>query len=95
MTPAPAPSSLAESSSHTGAMSGVLMSLYVLVCLGTGVLLFFAPWVPFWTKNFFVRHYPWVAAIARNYFLRGGISGIGLGDVWLAIHGAWRLRQGL
>jgi hypothetical protein len=42
-----------------------------------------------------VGHYPLFAAIARNYFLRGAVSGLGLADVWLACFEVWRLRSDL
>ncbi len=58
-----------------------------------GVLLVVFPWVSYWTKNFFVNHYPWVSLIARNHFVRGGISGIGLADIWLAFYELWRFRR--
>ena len=37
----------------------------------------------------------WISAIALNHYVRGAISGLGLADIWLAIHEMWRLRQDL
>jgi hypothetical protein len=42
-----------------------------------------------------VAQYPWVSAIASNYFVRGAVSGIGLADIWLAIYELWRFRRQL
>ena len=40
-------------------------------------------------------HFPLFALIARDYFLRGAVSGIGLADVWLAFFELWRFRREL
>jgi hypothetical protein len=76
-------------------MSRVLSILYIVFCFEMGVFLFVLPWVSLWSKNYFVGHYPLVASIATNYFLRGAISGIGLADIWLAFYELWRLRRHL
>lgn len=75
-------------------MNRLLTILYIVFCFEIGVLLFVFPWISLWTKNYFVGHYPWFASIARNYFLRGAISGLGLADIWLALFEAWRFRRG-
>jgi hypothetical protein len=35
------------------------------------------------------------ASVARNYFLRGAVSGLGLADIWLAFFEVWRFRREL
>lgn len=75
-------------------MNRLVTILYIVFCFEIGVLLFIFPWVSLWSKNYFVTHYPWFAGIARNYFLRGAISGLGLADIWLALFEAWQLRRG-
>jgi hypothetical protein len=74
-------------------MSRVLTILLILLYVEVGVLLFFVPWSALWTKNFFVHHYPWIAAVVHNYFVRGAVSGIGLADIGLGIHEFWRWRH--
>ena len=76
-------------------MSRLLTIVYIVFCFEIGVFLFVFPWVSLWTKNYFVAHYPLFAAIARNYFLRGAVSGLGLADIWLAFFEIWRFRQHL
>lgn len=76
-------------------MSRLFAILYVILCFEMGVFLVVLPWVPIWSKNFFVDHFPLVSRIALNYFVRGTVSGIGLADVWLAALEAWRLRRRL
>lgn len=76
-------------------MNRLLIILYVIFCFEIGVFLFLLPWLPLWSKNFFVGHYPWISNIALNYFVRGGISGIGLADIWLSFYELWRYRRRL
>ncbi len=76
-------------------MNRLLTILYIILCFEMGVFLFVLPWVSVWNRNFFVSHYPLIASIAMNHFVRGAISGIGLADVWLAVYEFWRLRQKL
>jgi hypothetical protein len=76
-------------------MGRLLTILYIVICFEMGVFLFVFPWVSLWSKNFFVDHYPLVASIARNYFIRGAVSGIGLADIWLAVYELWRFRREL
>jgi hypothetical protein len=76
-------------------MGRLLTILYIVICFEMGVFLFIFPWVSLWSKNFFVEHYPLVASIARNYFIRGAVSGVGLADIWLAFYELWRFRREL
>jgi hypothetical protein len=76
-------------------MSRLLTILYIVFCFELGVALFVLPWAALWIKNYFVDSYPWVSNIARNYFVRGAVSGIGLADIWLAVYEAWRFRREL
>ena len=75
-------------------MSRPLAVVYILFCFEIGVCLLVFPWMTkVWTNNFFVGHYPWVASLARNYFVRGAISGIGIADMWLAFYELRHLRR--
>ena len=76
-------------------MNRGLAILYVVFCFEMGVLLLVLPWLSVWHKNFFVANYPWVSALAGDYFVRGAVSGIGLADIWLAGFELWRLRRDL
>jgi hypothetical protein len=72
-------------------MRKLLTIIYIVFCLELGIFLFILPWASYWTKNYFVDHFSLLAALARNYFLRGAISGLGLADIWLAVHEIWEL----
>jgi hypothetical protein len=72
-------------------MRRLLTIIYIVFCSELGIVLFILPWASFWGKNYFVDHYPLVSGIARNYFLRGAVSGLGLADIWLAVYELCRL----
>ena len=74
-------------------MNRAVAILYIFFSFELGCFLFVLPWMGLWEKNFFVNHYPWVSTLAGNYFVRGGVSGIGLADIWLAVYEALRLRR--
>lgn len=76
-------------------MNRWLAVIYILFCFEMGVFLFMLPWVPFWSRNFFVGRFGWVSAIAMDDFVRGAISGIGVADIYLALEELWRLRRWL
>jgi hypothetical protein len=85
----------ADAPSQEPRMNRWLAILYVVICFEMGASLFLFPWVPLWSQNFFVGHYPWVFDLAQNYYIRGAISGLGLIDVFLAFHEIWRLRRSI
>jgi hypothetical protein len=73
-------------------MPRALLILYVLLCFELGVFLLVLPWVPIWSHNHFVTAGGWFSVFALNHYVRGAVSGLGLADIWLAIHELWRLR---
>ena len=76
-------------------MHRALIILYVLFCFELGAFLLILPWVSIWSDNHFVLAHTWVSIVALNHFVRGAVSGLGLADIWLAIHELWRLRHEL
>jgi hypothetical protein len=76
-------------------MRQALTVFYIMLCFTMGVLLLFSPWLPVWTSNFFVYHYVWVRELAHNGYIRGMVSGLGLGDIGLGAYeiGAYRRRN--
>jgi hypothetical protein len=75
-------------------MKRLLTLTRIVFFLSLGVFLFVVPWHEQWTSNFFTRHYFWLATLARNYFVRGAVSGIGLADIWMGILEVWRADSG-
>lgn len=59
--------------------------LFVVYFLEVGLLLVLLPWFSFWDRNYFADAVPFLGTIARNYFVRGAISGLGLVNVGAAV----------
>jgi len=74
-------------------MRRALTVFYIMLCFTMGVLLLFSPWMSIWTNNFFAHHYGWVRDLARNDYLRGAASGLGLADIGLAAYETGRYRR--
>jgi hypothetical protein len=55
--------------------------LIIALFFEVGVVLMVVPWSTYWERNYFVEAVPYVEAIARNSFVRGGITGLGLVNV--------------
>jgi len=62
----------------------VLFTL-ILFCLEMGVFLVVLPWSELWELNFFLFRYPALATWLLDFRVRGGISGLGLLDIGLAM----------
>lgn len=43
-----------------------------------GLLLIVLPWSAVWERNYFMERVPALHAILTNYYVRGGVSGLGL-----------------
>jgi len=54
--------------------------LYIMLCFTMGLVLLITPWIPAWSSNYFVEQYAWLASLARNDYVRGAVSGLGLAD---------------
>ena len=53
--------------------------------LETGLLLILIPWSAFWERNYFFEWSPVISGLMSNNYPRGGISGLGLINVWAAL----------
>jgi hypothetical protein len=72
-------------------MRRLLTIIYIVFCLELGIFVFILPWASFWNQNYFIDHFPLLAGISRNNFLRGAVSGLGLADIWMAVLEIWHL----
>jgi hypothetical protein len=48
-------------------------------------LLVVVPWSLFWERNYFAAVVPGVRDLITNNYFRGGISGLGFVNVWVAL----------
>lgn len=43
------------------------------------------PWSAFWDRNYFVAWSPILGALVTSNYFRGGVTGLGLINVWSAV----------
>ena len=59
-------------------------SLFLAYFLQVGLILLVAPWTPYWDRNLFVAGMPFIEDLLTAHVVRGGVSGIGLLNLWAA-----------
>jgi hypothetical protein len=70
--------------------------LFIIFCFELGMFLLIYPWTDAWTDNYLSVAVPdnlqsaW-RALWNSSFVRGGVSGLGLVNVWIAIAEVFRL----
>jgi hypothetical protein len=53
--------------------------------LEAGLLLVLIPWSAFWDRNYFFEGSSALGRLLTNNYTRGGITGLGLVNVWAAL----------
>jgi hypothetical protein len=74
-------------------LSVLELSLFVLLRLYVGALVFLLPWRSIWTTNAWIIHLPTVANFISQGWVRGLVSGLGLLNVWVALSVLFRRRR--
>jgi hypothetical protein len=60
---------------------------WILTSFLVGVLLVFAPWLPWlWESNWLLQLWPGLRVTLLSPFVRGAVTGLGLVNVLLAVH---------
>ena len=72
-------------------MNRIFRVVMLLFWLELGLVLILATWSDIWEANFFLYQYPALGFFLKNPFLRGGISGLGVMNVFLSLE-AFRRR---
>lgn len=67
-------------------MAGVVLSIVSSVLVGT--ILMVAPWTALWESNYLLQPHPALRSFLLCSFTRGGISGLGVINILLALHEA-------
>ena len=68
--------------------------LRVMLRMYIGLAVCYAPWSPvFWDQNPLFQQFPAVFNIAANGAVRGIVSGLGLLNLWIALHDVLRHRE--
>ncbi len=69
--------------------------LRVLLRMYIGLAVCYAPWSRFfWDRNPLFLQFPTLSIYAANGAVRGIVSGLGLLNLWIAFHDAFRHRDG-
>jgi len=66
----------------------------VIVRLYLGLIIVVLPWMHFWDENRLLALIPHLAPFALNGIVRGVVSGLGLLNIWIAIHDAIHYKEG-
>ena len=66
--------------------------VFILFCLEMGLVLILFPWSTLWDRNYFFGLAPEWGRVFASSYLRGGVSGVGVLNLWIALAEAWRLR---
>jgi hypothetical protein len=73
--------------------------LFVVFCFELGLFLLVYPWTDAWADNYFSVAVPDSAlstwrTLWNNPYVRGGVSGLGLVNVWIAVAEVFRMFAG-
>ena len=90
MTPEPEERAIeAAAPPQPPARPGFLRSLlglaWVIFCFEVGVFLLVYPWMSGWETNFFAYLVPELHGYWDNAYVRGGISGLGVVNIYIAL----------
>ncbi len=67
--------------------------LFIIFCMELGVFLLFFPWTEQWMQSFVPASIPALRAMWLNGYFRGGVSGLGVLNLWIALTEIFRLRR--
>lgn len=73
----------AFATNSSGMFDKLLCWIYIVYCFEIGSFLLIFPWLSMWEDNYFLYHFPALKPILLNNFIRGGISGLGLVDIFI------------
>jgi len=70
--------------------------LFIIFCFELGLFLLIYPWTDGWSENYFAWAFPGAVQTKwhmfwNNAYVRGGISGLGVVNLWIAILEVFRL----
>ena len=86
-------SSAGEPDAARGGGAEIVASfLSVSSSLLVGVILVVAPWTAVWEANYLLNAHPLLRAFVLSAFTRGGVTGLGLVNIAIAL---WEARQHL
>lgn len=66
---------------------------FIVFCMELGLFLLVYPWTDHWTMNYFAAMRPGWYEFWRNGYVRGGVSGVGILNLYVALTEIFRLRR--
>lgn len=69
----------------------VIRIVFILFCVEVGLILLALPWTLLWDNNFFFTLDPQIRDVVLSPYTRGGVSGLGAVNLWIALSEAARL----
>ena len=76
-------------------MNRLLAIAFILFCFEIGLFLMFVPWSTLWEHNVFLVYSFRLRGLLLNNFVRGGVSGLGVIDVFLGLSELGRFWKSL
>jgi len=67
--------------------------LLIVLCLEIGLFLLVFPWSEYWQKNYFASLVPQWRQYWMNSYVRGGVSGLGVANLYLSLTELFRMRR--
>ena len=67
--------------------------LFITFCLEIGLFLVVFPWTGYWEGNYFSTFFPEWRRSWDNMYVRGGISGLGVVNLYIALGEIFQLRR--
>jgi hypothetical protein len=95
----PVPALAAEAGGHAPQriprwLERIELLLRVMLRMYIGLAVCYAPWSPvFWDQNPLFLQFPALGSFAGNGAIRGIVSGLGLLNLWVALHDVLRRRR--
>lgn len=82
------PSSRADSSAKSRRILRIVLALF---CFEIGLILLLLPWTLLWDRNYFFSLSSTAQRFMLSSYVRGGVSGLGLVNLWFAASETVRL----
>lgn len=76
-------------------LARLFLVVFILFCIELGLFIFLLPWSLAWEHNYFLFHFPQLAAFTLDHRVRGAISGLGLVDIGIGFWYVAHFRQTL
>ena len=71
----------------------ILRIVFILFCVEIGLILVALPWTRLWDNNYFFSLDPRLSSWLMSSYVRGGVSGLGLVNLGIALAELFRLRS--